>query len=493
MAQVTARSRVEDLVPGDLGAIVAARDMLGASIAPLQSAAVTLTGLSVQGWKGVGADQFAQVTAREPERVAALPAAFSRASSAMSVWESAFGAARATAAEAIQLAAHAEALTAQSQADHRLALTATQSAPAAASFVQVPPVFVDRGAALNAQAQTALTTALSSLAAVGTDVAAAIRPTAGWPPSDPEDRNGWDKVLFFAPDLIWGGILGGIAEIVVGTAETAWWVFETFDPFRFILDQLNGGQQWSDAWWENFTRRFGEIGDTIAYVIANPGETIGAVLGEFFAVDLWADQPGAAFGRVVFNLALLGSGIGGVLRGVRAATTIAKAAGKVRALKALATKLFDGSPTVKIDNGRVVINGKPLMSVSEWADGYEASTHNMDADRVTLGKYYPNDAKSYEQIAEASGDAYFNMPSSSEGDLWAETVSKYGLTPDEMFDLYNAPFLAEIVGARLPVKFTVNPADYPEALSLNKELDILKSAGYDFDETTLMATPDPGR
>ncbi|MFK3835309.1 hypothetical protein [Microbacterium sp. NPDC087868] len=84
------------------------------------------------------------------------------------------------------------------------------------------------------------------------------------------------------------------------------------------------------------------------------------------------------------------------------------------------------------------------------------------------------------------------MPSSPK-DIWAETVSKYGLSPDQMFDLYNAPFLKEIAEARLPVRFTVNPGDHPEALSLKKELDFLKSAGYDFDENTLIATPAPGR
>ncbi|MGN7966101.1 putative T7SS-secreted protein [Microbacterium sp. 22179] len=490
MTVVTSFSRVEDLVPGDLGSIVSARDMLGAGITPSQAVATTLSGVRVQGWKGVGADQFAQVSLREPERVAALPAAFSRASSAMSVWESAFGAARAAAAEAIQLAARADALTTQSQAEHRKAIVAAQSTSAAAA-VQAPPLFVDRGAALNAQAQTTLASALGTLNAVAADVAAAIRPTAGWPPSDPEDRNGWDKVLFFAPDLIWGGIFGGIAEIVVGTAETAWWVFETFDPFRFIVDQINGGQQWSDAWWENFTRRFGEIGDTIAYVIANPGETIGAVLGEFFAVDLWADQPGAAFGRVVFNLALLGSGIGGVLRGVRAATTIAKAAGKVRALKALATKLFDGSPTVKIDNGRVVINGKPLMSVSEWADGYEASTHNMDADRVTLGKWIESSPDSYEEIAAAIGDRYFNMPSSSTNDMWKDLVSKYGLTDEEMFELYNKPFLKEAIEDNVPINFTVDPRAGTGKF-LTWEYRFLQSNGYEYNPSTMMMTPPEG-
>lgn len=490
MTVVTSFSRVEDLVPGDLGSIVSARDMLGAGITPSQAVATTLSGVRVQGWKGVGADQFAQVSLREPERVAALPAAFSRASSAMSVWEAAFGAARAAAAEAIQLAARADALTTQSQAEHRKAVVAAQSTSAAAA-VQAPPLFVDRGAALNAQAQTTLASALGTLNAVAADVAAAIRPTAGWPPSDPEDRNGWDKVLFFAPDLIWGGIFGGIAEIVVGTAETAWWVFETFDPFRFIVDQINGGQQWSDAWWENFTRRFGEIGDTIAYVIANPGETIGAVLGEFFAVDLWADQPGAAFGRVVFNLALLGSGIGGVLRGVRAATTIAKAAGKVRALKALATKLFDGSPTVKIDNGRVVINGKPLMSVSEWADGYEASTHNMDADRVTLGKWIESSPDSYEEIAAAIGDRYFNMPSSSTNDMWKDLVSKYGLTDEEMFELYNKPFLKEAIEDNVPINFTVDPRAGTGKF-LTWEYRFLQSNGYEYNPSTMMMTPPEG-
>lgn len=330
MAVVTAHSRVEDLVPGDLSAIASARDMLGSGIAPVQGAAATLTGLQVQGWKGVAADRFALVAPREAQKVSVLPGAFSRSASAISRWESAFVAARAQAAEAVRLAARADALTAQSRSDYQTAVASAQAAVVPVTSPTAPVAFVDRGATFNAQAQATLATALSSLKAVESEVASAIRPTAGWPPADPEDRNGWDKVLFFASDFIWTGVIGGVVELGVGLAEAGWWVFETFDPFRFIVDQINGGQQWSDAWWANFSRRFGEVGDTIAYVVTNPGEVLGAIFADFFAVDLWANEPGAALGRVLLNVVLLASGVGAVAKGVKGVTITAKAAQAAR-------------------------------------------------------------------------------------------------------------------------------------------------------------------
>lgn len=332
MAMVTARSRVEDLVPGDLSAIASARDMLGSGIAPVQGAAATLTGLQVQGWKGVAADRFALVAPREAQKVSVLPGAFSRSASAMSRWESAFIAARAQAAEAVRLAARADALTAQSRSDYQAAVASAQVASVPVTSPTQPVTFVDRGATFNAQAQATLATALSSLKAVESEVASAIRPTAGWPPADPEDRNGWDKVLFFASDFIWTGVIGGVVELGVGLAEAGWWVFETFDPFRFVVDQINGGQQWSDAWWANFSRRFGEVGDTLGYVVTHPGEIIGALLADFFAVDLWANEPGAALGRVLLNVVLLASGVGAVAKGVKGVTITAKAAQAERAV-----------------------------------------------------------------------------------------------------------------------------------------------------------------
>ncbi|MBQ3360082.1 MAG: hypothetical protein IJG47_14450 [Microbacterium sp.] len=499
MTVVTSFSRVEDLVPGDLGSIVSARDMLGAGITPSQAVATTLSGVRVQGWKGVGADQFAQVSLREPERVAALPVAFSRASSAMSVWEAAFNTARSAATDAIQLAARADALTAQSQAEHRQAVVAAQSTSAAAA-VQAPPLFVDRGAALNAQAQATLASALATLDAVGADVAAAIRPTAGWSPTDPEDRNGWDKVLFFPTDFFGSGIILGFVEQLAGLAEAGWWIFETFDPFRFIADQFQGGDQWSDEWWANFSRRFGEVGDSISFIFTNPGDVLGALLADFFAVELWANEPGAAMGRVVLNVVLLASGVGGLVKGVKGLTIMAKAAQaarieklelakleKLAKLETRASELLDGSTGVKVQDGQVLINGKPKMSVAEWTDGYKVSIHNMDAGRATLGKWIEDSPDSYEKIAEASGDAYFNMPSSPK-DLWAETQKKYGLSNDEMFELYNKPFLEEIVEKGLPIRFTRDPRSDPDSY-LAQEWIYLDKKGYVLADDALSAKP----
>lgn len=500
MAMVTARSRVEDLVPGDLSAIASARDMLGSGIAPVQGAAATLTGLHVQGWKGVAADRFALVAPREAQKVSVLPGAFSRSASAMSRWESAFIAARAQAAEAVRLAARAEALTAQSRSDYQTAVASAQAAVVPVTSPTAPVAFVDRGATFNAQAQATLATALSSLKAVESEVASAIRPTADLPRVDPKDREGWEQVVMFLPDFVFPGVIGGVVDLLIGMGEAGWWIFETFDPFRFIVDQINGGDGAYGAWIENMKRRFGEVGDTIGYMVTHPGDVIGAILADFFAVDLWANEPGVAFGRVALNTALLVTGVGGFLKGVKGVTITAKAAqaarlekleleriAKLARLETRATQQLDGSKGVRVDNGKIVVDGKPAMTVAEWTEKYDVSTHNMNAERATLGAYRSGDPTSYEKLAAESGDSYFGMPSSKTTDMWNDTRDAYGLTDAQMYELFNRPFLDEIIDKGLPIRFNEDP-DHAKGLSLIKEWAYLQEKGYVLDPITNVAT-----
>ncbi|MFJ2369175.1 hypothetical protein [Microbacterium sp. NPDC087665] len=59
-----------------------------------------------------------------------------------------------------------------------------------------------------------------------------------------------------------------------------------------------------------------------------------------------------------------------------------------------------------------------------------------------------------------------------------------------MFELYNRPFLQEIVDKRLPVKFSENP-DKDEGY-LHDEYLFLGEKGYVFHEDTLTMTPPKG-
>jgi hypothetical protein len=322
---------------------------------------------------------------------------------------------------------------------------------------------------------------------------------AGWPPTNPDDRNGWDKVAFFASDFF-GGILQGVGEQLAGLIEAGWWAFETFDPFRFIINQFNGGDQWSDEWWANFTRRFGEVGESIGFAFTNTGDVLQALIAEFFAVDLWANEPGAAFGRVVLNIALLASGIGALVKSVKGLTILAEAAQaarieklellkskKLAKLETRARERLDSVEGVDVKDGQVLIDGKPMISVSEWSDRFEASTHNMDADRAGLGAYRHDDPTSYEKLAEESGDFYFSMPSSKTTDMWDETKERFGLTDSQMFDLFNRPFLDEVIHKRLPVRFNENP-NTATGTSFIKEWAYLQEKGYILDPKTNIAT-----
>lgn len=473
-------------MPGNVSAIGAVRDALGGSIGPAETALTALSGVRVDRWSGQAADRFAHIPSAEALRVAALSDACRRAASAIDRWEAAVRAAQAAAQHAIHETARADAL---SPANGDRPASEGGTAGSAASVLSfVSPALIDPGRSVRAEARAALDAAVATLGQIGEEVAAAIRPPSTWSPSDPDDRTLLDQVLFFPSDMFLQGILGGLAETLVGVAESAWWTFETFDAVRFMVDDFNLGDPWQQAWADNFLRRMGEVGDGVAYVSGHWQEVSSELVAEFFAAEHWATQPGAAFGRVVYNTAALATVAGEAVRTASVASRVARLA-RLGEVEARAVRLFTGNRTVTVKNETVFVNGAPKMSVTDWLSTYEASVHNMDAVRATLGKYYPGEARSYENVAEASGDAYFNMPSKPR-DLWKETQEKHGLTNDEMFELFNKPFLQEIVEKRMPVRFTVDPEN--DTGYLRDEFDFLGDSGYEFNVDTMMMVPGKG-
>jgi hypothetical protein len=148
-----------------------------------------------------------------------------------------------------------------------------------------------------------------------------------------------------------------------------------------------------------------------------------------------------------------------------------------RAAAAAALSRIRGASVV---SDKILINGVPKMTVTEWAAIRDASVHNGTASESMLGKYVDGGAESYVTKAEGGGYRYFSV-----GDEWERIEVKYHLNDQQMFDLFNKPFLDDAIHQGQAVRFTHDPESWGGALL--KELRYLESKGYIYNPSTMTA------
>ena len=126
---------------------------------------------------------------------------------------------------------------------------------------------------------------------------------------------------------------------------------------------------------------------------------------------------------------------------------------------------------------------KKGLTFDIWSKIYLQATHNMHATRATLGPYTA-DNNSYHIQGLKDGDAVFNMPDTD----WNELQSRYGLEAEHMFEIFNKPFLDELIESKTPIRYTAkpfltthNPAvhKYNLKTALDREYYHLHTNGYD--------------
>ena len=105
------------------------------------------------------------------------------------------------------------------------------------------------------------------------------------------------------------------------------------------------------------------------------------------------------------------------------------------------------------------------IPAQEYNEIMSKSIHNAQSDTLTLGKYEPSikedgtkdyehpSPNSYNMIAERNGDMYFDMKDG----LYNETLEKYDLSYQEMFDYFNVPALDLAASQGKSIRFTVDP------------------------------------
>jgi hypothetical protein len=422
--------------------------------------------MSLPAWQGKAAASWEAFIPRETARTGKAPGAFNRAASAMLRYQAAFASARAEIEAAISDAAKAEQSTSTArQHHHEATLKAAAAEPGTPEAIVAP--FKDPGATRLADAQTRAETALASFTRTGDEVAGEIRSAAGQTSDEQPGIEWWDQILQFTGQFVQGMLLQGW-DTVVGVWDML--------PIKYMFDDWFGGGK---PWWEQY---FGDLwGGIIDSVVQDPWGAVKATWDGLIAADHWGGYAGEGTGRVTTNILLLlggGAGIAKVLKGLKGLDGL----GEARTLAALrAAEALEKVPGVSVSGEKVLVNGVSKMTTSEWAAIREASVHNVDAPNVTLGKWDSADiSNSYTSKAQAAGNEYFDL-----GADWDAIAGKYGLSDDDMFDLFNRPFLDDVIADGKTIHFTDNPAN--DLRTLGFEYEYLRSHGYKLNLETMTA------
>src|SRR5699024_10532152 len=125
------------------------------------------------------------------------------------------------------------------------------------------------------------------------------------------------------------------------------------------------------------------------------------------------------------------------------------------------------------------------ISYSEYASIYQSSVHNANADAIMLEKYDGGDPTSY--ISKAGKDyTYFDL-----GKEWGTIREQYGFSNEDMFKLFNEPFLDDAINQGKTIYFSHNPLN--DTGFLGQELEYLKNNGYVYDMGNMSASFDASK
>ena len=116
---------------------------------------------------------------------------------------------------------------------------------------------------------------------------------------------------------------------------------------------------------------------------------------------------------------------------------------------------------LRITDGKV--EGK--IPINEYTGIREASVKNKNAQSITLGKYTPTIEDGIENWSKPGPDSYIvkaGLDSSyfDMGDQWQRLGDKYGLTDQQLFDMFNKPFIDDAIANEMEIRFSHNPLNY---------------------------------
>ena len=274
-----------------------------------------------------------------------------------------------------------------------------------------------------------------------------------------------------------GGFLSGAGHAVTGMAQL------NVHEIGLGITALATDQAARDALWQQVSGFVGRIADGDKFAI-------GQVAGELAGLII----PGAAAAKIAREGGLPGT-FGGRADGlvkppklpdVRRASNAPDRARNSPG-SPVAREALNGIPGVSVVGDSVYINGVEKLTTSQWEAIRKSSVHNTSASEATLGKWEgPASENSYTNRAIDAGNQYFDL-----GDDWMRIAGSHGLKDDNMFDLFNRPFLDDLIRDGKPVRFTHDPE--ADTRTLRDEFDYLMDHKYDYDRKSMTAFPRRGK
>jgi hypothetical protein len=130
--------------------------------------------------------------------------------------------------------------------------------------------------------------------------------------------------------------------------------------------------------------------------------------------------------------------------------------------------------------GVVYLDGEPTMTVVDFQEILDSSSHNADAAEIMLGKYNNGAPDNYINRAKQGANSYFDL-----GLEWDVIAQRFTLDDRAMFQLFNVPFLDDAIRTNKTIHFSQDPVH--DTRSLRDELRYLEERGYKYDEESMTA------
>ena len=116
-----------------------------------------------------------------------------------------------------------------------------------------------------------------------------------------------------------------------------------------------------------------------------------------------------------------------------------------------------------------IIEGKveAKIPVNEYIEIRKRSVKNKNAQSITLGKYTPTIENGIENWSKPGPDSYIALAGSDSsyfdmGNEWQWLEMQYDLTDQQMFEMFNKPFIDNAINSGVAIRFSHNPLDYEQ-------------------------------
>lgn len=288
----------EDLVPGNPSRLRTIAESFLSAWQVCGGAVPALEGLRVEAWSGTAADAFHDAVNAEVRVLTSTVPSLLEVHSAIDAYVTTLLTARADASELADRYRRSVNRSAQAQEDHDAACRrAWLNSDIFGVIGEAFAEFFDPGITDRIGMDIELRAIQRRVKNAGDQAAEIVRACASAAPiPQPAPTVGGtitDAIVGWAT-----GAYTAVSDVVVGTGEFLW----AISPVRAISDLVACGPEGFIAGRLN---EYGQVVEVASTVVADPGAAGAALVGDFFAAEMWAQNPARALGTVQANIGML--------------------------------------------------------------------------------------------------------------------------------------------------------------------------------------------